>query len=73
MLAQYTKTEKGKPMIVADGFMYTVRHMRNDITTWRCQNCSCKVKGTGNSIQDFVLFGEHEHEKDDKKCVAYLI
>ena len=54
-------SEKGKPMLGYEGFIYTLERQTEAKMIFRCQNRDCKGRCHTNPIMDAILSGPTEH------------
>ena len=41
---KFSTTTKGKPLLIYDGYMYTLNRDRTNVKCWRCQERTCSAK-----------------------------
>ena len=56
-------TQRGKPAVILNNFMFVSRNTFNDRATWRCQSRKCKAVCTTNSLCELIsAIPVHNHE-----------
>ena len=59
---KFSTTTKGKPLLIYDGYMYTLNRDRPNVKYWRCQErtCSATIHTDKNDNLKFCS-GNHNH------------
>ncbi|XP_029645758.1 uncharacterized protein LOC115219713 [Octopus sinensis] len=61
--AKFVQSEKGKPMLLVDGYLFVKDKELKNKKYWKCQNykkyCKCRAKTDGDEV--ISVSGEHNH------------
>ena len=68
----WTKTQRGKRMLIYNNFFYTFNSEKNEIETWRCRTRSCKGRIFFKKNEEILNSKEHNHIVNKNEVMAYL-
>ena len=68
----WTKTQRGKRMLIYNNFFYTFNSEKNEIETWRCRTRSCKGRIFFKKNEEILNLIEHNHIGNKNEVIAYL-
>ena len=65
MVLEFVKSQRGKPKLKHEGYLYCLLRKKDGLKTWRCDKRQCKAIAT--TFEDNVFTTrEHLHEPDMK-------
>lgn len=65
MMAEFVKSEKGKPMLLVDGHLFVKDKKIQDKTYWKCHKFSSYCKCRAITVnEDVTISKEHNHSAD---------
>jgi hypothetical protein len=70
---EFTTTNKGKPMLIYDGYIYTQRSTDGEKSYWRCQDRKCTGAVQTTSNETIIILKVHTHQQNFVKCKYYQI
>ena len=75
MAMQLAETSKGKPAVIMDGYMYSLKKETKSSKNWQCTNRKCHGKLTTSLDAKVILHADtsHNHIRDESKVQTHVL